>query len=83
MPGRGGRVDQLVEVGAGQVEHACEVAESAARDVMATDSATVRSDMRQLRSALTTRSKHPAVRHALPVIAASLRGAPHGEYRGG
>ncbi|MCH0556687.1 helix-turn-helix transcriptional regulator [Streptomyces sp. MUM 16J] len=66
----------LALAGAGRVERACEVAESVARDVMATDSATVRSDVRQLRSALTTRSKHPAVRDALPVIAASLRGAP-------
>lgn len=66
----------LALAGTGQVERACEVAESVARDVMTTDSATVRSDVRQLRSALTTRSKHPAVRDALPVIAASLRGGP-------
>ncbi|MFE6283626.1 helix-turn-helix domain-containing protein [Streptomyces sp. NPDC057877] len=59
---------------AGEVERACEVAESVAGDVLVTDSATVRTDMRQLRSALTTRSKHPAVRDALSAIATSLRG---------
>ncbi|MFR0353188.1 helix-turn-helix domain-containing protein [Streptomyces sediminimaris] len=59
---------------AGDVERACLMAESVARDVLVTDSATVRSDVRQLRSALTRRSKHPGVRDVLPVVAESLRG---------
>ncbi|MEW1774657.1 helix-turn-helix transcriptional regulator [Streptomyces sp. NPDC086777] len=59
---------------AGEIERACEVAESVAHDVMTTDSATVRTDVRQLRSALTRRSGHAAVREVLPVIAAGLSG---------
>ncbi|MEV5953670.1 helix-turn-helix transcriptional regulator [Streptomyces sp. NPDC051987] len=61
---------------AGEIERACAVAESVARDVVATDSATVRTDVRQLRSALTRRNGHAVVRDVLPVIAASLSGAP-------
>ncbi|MFD5481111.1 helix-turn-helix domain-containing protein [Streptomyces hawaiiensis] len=59
---------------ADEVDRACAVARSVAQDVRATDSATVRADLRQLRSSLATRRKHPAVRDVLPVIAASLRG---------
>lgn len=58
---------------ADEVERACTVARSVAQDVLATDSATVRADLRQLRSSLATRRKHPAVRDVLPVLAASLR----------
>ncbi|MFJ7179332.1 helix-turn-helix domain-containing protein [Streptomyces massasporeus] len=60
---------------ADEVDRACAVARSVAADVRATDSATVRADLRQLRSSLATRRKHPAVRDILPVITASLRGA--------
>ncbi|MFF8015734.1 helix-turn-helix domain-containing protein [Streptomyces sp. NPDC007929] len=59
---------------ADEVERACAVARSVAQDVQTTDSATVRADLRQLRSSLATRRKHPAVRDLLPVITASLRG---------
>ncbi|MFB6848184.1 helix-turn-helix domain-containing protein [Streptomyces sp. NPDC056373] len=59
---------------ADEVDRACAVARSVAQDVRVTDSATVRADLRQLRSSLATRRKHPAVRDILPVIAASLRG---------
>ncbi|WP_374772530.1 helix-turn-helix domain-containing protein [Streptomyces sp. NBC_01310] len=58
---------------AGEVERACAVAASVAQDVMTTDSATVRTDLKQLRSSLAPRRKHPAVSDTLPVIAASLR----------
>ncbi|MFJ9559791.1 helix-turn-helix domain-containing protein [Streptomyces fuscichromogenes] len=61
---------------AGEIERACAVAESVARDVVTTDSATVRTDVRQLRSALTRRNGHAMVRDVLPLIAAGLRGAP-------
>ncbi|MFJ8489367.1 helix-turn-helix domain-containing protein [Streptomyces sp. NPDC094038] len=61
---------------AGEIERACEVAESLARDVVTTDSATVRTDVRQLRSALTRRNGHAVVREVLPVIAAGLSGDP-------
>ncbi|MFF6913626.1 helix-turn-helix domain-containing protein [Streptomyces sp. NPDC012466] len=60
---------------ADEVDRACTVARSVAQDVQTTDSATVRADLRQLRSSLATRRKHPAVRDILPVIATSLRGA--------
>jgi DNA-binding XRE family transcriptional regulator len=60
---------------ADEVDRACAVARSVAQDVRTTDSATVRADLRQLRSSLATRRKHPAVRDILPVIAASLGGA--------
>ncbi|MEU3088616.1 helix-turn-helix domain-containing protein [Streptomyces massasporeus] len=60
---------------ADEVDRACAVARSVAEDVRTTDSATVRADLRQLRSSLATRLKHPAVRDILPVITASLRGA--------
>ncbi|OQR59500.1 hypothetical protein B6E66_35255 [Streptomyces maremycinicus] len=72
----------LALVDAGEIERACVVAESVARDVVTTDSATVRTDVRQLRSALTSRNRHAAARDVLPVIAASLSGNlvphPHG-----
>ncbi|MBB6416044.1 helix-turn-helix transcriptional regulator [Streptomyces sp. AK010] len=60
---------------ADEIDRACAVARSVAEDVRTTDSATVRADLRQLRSSLATRRKHPAVRDILPVITASLRGA--------
>ncbi|MFJ6480324.1 MULTISPECIES: helix-turn-helix domain-containing protein [unclassified Streptomyces] len=66
----------LALIDAGEVERGCAVAESAARDVMTTDSATVRTDVRQLRSVLTSRSRRAVVRDVLPVIAASLSGNP-------
>ncbi|WP_406737576.1 helix-turn-helix domain-containing protein [Streptomyces sp. NBC_00853] len=66
----------LALIDAGEVERGCAVAESAARDVVTTDSATVRTDVRQLRSVLTSRSRRAVVRGVLPVIAASLSGNP-------
>ncbi|MEU1402399.1 helix-turn-helix transcriptional regulator [Streptomyces sp. NPDC005728] len=61
---------------AGDIERACAVAALVAQDVITTDSATVRADLRQLRSSLAARRKHPVVRDILPVIAESLRGSP-------
>ncbi|MEW2072845.1 helix-turn-helix transcriptional regulator [Streptomyces sp. NPDC013433] len=66
---------------AGDVERACAQTVSVAHHAMTTDSTTVRADLRQLRSSLATRRKHPAVRDTLPLIAASLRGDP--DTRGG
>ncbi|MEU5251157.1 helix-turn-helix domain-containing protein [Streptomyces longwoodensis] len=65
----------LALVDADEVDRACAVARSVAEDVRTTDSATVRADLRQLRSSLATRRKDPAVRDILPLITASLRGA--------
>lgn len=66
---------------AGDVERACAETVSVVHHAMTTDSTTVRADLRQLRSSLATRRKHPAVRDTLPLIAASLRGDP--DTRGG
>lgn len=74
--GRNGARLALALADAGEIERACAVAESVAQDVMTTDSATIRAELRQLRSSLATRRKHPAVHATLPVIAASLRGNP-------
>ncbi|WP_431987265.1 helix-turn-helix domain-containing protein [Streptomyces griseoflavus] len=66
---------------AGDVERACAETVPVVHHAMTTDSTTVRADLRQLRSSLATRRKHPAVRDTLPLIAASLRGNP--DTRGG
>ncbi|MPY57499.1 helix-turn-helix domain-containing protein [Streptomyces spongiae] len=58
----------------GELERACTLAASVAAAVAATDSATIRADLVRLSRVLNRWPRNPAVRDALPLIAAGLRG---------
>lgn len=63
------------------LEHACALAGPILDDAMRVDSATIRVDLRRLRSVLAAHLDHPAVRTLYPQLGIALRTAPAHRFR--